>query len=71
VSAHATIEPLLAANEQVRHWRTKLVHELRARTEDALRARRGRNQWSKSYEAGRTLSAEALIDDLDHAARLA
>jgi hypothetical protein len=44
------------------------VTDLRERAEREVRARVGPARWARSYAAGRSMSIDALLDDIDSAA---
>jgi hypothetical protein len=45
------------------------VHDLRQQAEDAARERLGRNQWGLAYSAGRRMSIDAMLNEIDDALR--
>jgi predicted ATPase/DNA-binding XRE family transcriptional regulator len=43
----------------------KAVHDLRDQAEQQARARLGRDRWNRAYTAGRTMSIDALLEEID------
>lgn len=45
------------------------VHDLRQQAEDAARERLGRDRWACARSAGRQMSIDAMLNDIDDALR--
>jgi hypothetical protein len=43
----------------------RAVNELRDETEGQVRARLGPDRWARAYAAGRTMTIDSLINDID------